>query len=131
MGCVCRGWGGGVWLMCGWRRWRGRVLRGAGLWVRMGIGVRFGGWGRGGWGRILISRGGGVVLVGGEVAGVSGSWVGGIRGGSHLSGGIVMVRSIAGGPASRNVVSGNVVTGNAPADVASRDGGVGNQFSGN
>jgi hypothetical protein len=52
-------------------------------------------------------------------------------GASPMSGGIVMFGSVVGIPNTRNVVSGNVLSGNKPADLADRDRGPGNTFTDN
>lgn len=76
-------------------------------------------------------QGSGIVLVGAEHSVVAGNEVTGHRGASHLSGGIVLVRSVAGGPSNGNLIRNNVSLDNTPGDLVHHDGGIGNRFAGN
>lgn len=81
--------------------------------------------------RLPFLQGSGIVLTGAEETDVRGNRVQGNAGGSPLSGGIVLFRSFVGAKNERNVVRDNVVHDNKPADLANRDTGAGNRFTGN
>lgn len=76
-------------------------------------------------------QGTGIVLTGVESTRVTHNEVDGNVGAAPMSGGIVLFLSYNGGPSADNTISGNVATGNGPADLADRDGGPGNAFTGN
>lgn len=82
-------------------------------------------------GRLPYLQGVGIVLTGVEDTVLTGNRIAGNVGASPMSGGIVLSRSLKGGPDTNNTVIGNAVVGNRPADVADRDGGPGNIFTGN
>lgn len=82
-------------------------------------------------GRLPYLQGIGVVLTGVEDTVLTENKVSGNVGASPMSGGIVLFRSFRGGPDTGNSITDNVVTGNQPADMADRDGGTGNTFTGN
>jgi hypothetical protein len=82
-------------------------------------------------GRLPYLQGIGIVLTGVEDTVLTGNRLDGNVGASPMSGGVVLFRSYKGGPDTNNTVSDNTITGNQPADVADRDGGPGNTFSGN
>jgi hypothetical protein len=50
---------------------------------------------------------------------------------SPMSGGIVLFNSVVGTPNAKNAIGRNVLSGNKPADLADRDKGPGNTFTGN
>ncbi|MFE7775098.1 nitrous oxide reductase family maturation protein NosD [Streptomyces sp. NPDC057445] len=81
--------------------------------------------------RLPRIEGAGIVLTGAEETVVESNVVLGHSGSSPFSGGIVLFKSIVGAPNSRNVVSNNVLVGNATPDLADRDTGEGNTFAGN
>ncbi|MFJ6215365.1 nitrous oxide reductase family maturation protein NosD [Streptomyces sp. NPDC092296] len=81
--------------------------------------------------RLPVIQGAGIVLTGVEEAHVTDNEVRDNKGESTMSGGIVLFPSFAGVANSRNVVTGNTVRGNQPADLADRDKGTGNVFTAN
>lgn len=82
-------------------------------------------------GRLPYLQGIGIVLTGVEDTVLTGNRLHGNVGASPMSGGIVLFRSFKGGPDTGNSIVGNTVIGNKPADMADRDGGPGNTFTGN
>jgi hypothetical protein len=82
-------------------------------------------------GRLPYLQGVGIVLTGVEDTVLTGNRLDGNVGASPMSGGIVLFRSFRGGPDTRNSIAGNTVVNNKPADMADRDGGPGNTFTGN
>ncbi len=82
-------------------------------------------------GRLPFFQGTGILLTGTEQVLVTGNRVTGNVGASPMSGGIVLYASTVGVHNDGNVVRGNVVTGNGPADLADQDGGTGNTFTAN
>ena len=82
-------------------------------------------------GRLPVLQGIGIVLTGVEDTVLTDNVLVGNVGTSPMSGGVVLFRSFRGGPDIGNAITGNVVTDNKPADMADRDGGPGNSFSGN
>ena len=81
--------------------------------------------------RLPFVQGAGIVLTGVEDTVVEHNTVTGNAGTSVMSGGIVLFHSFVGVPNTANTIRDNVLTGNAPADLADRDTGKGNTFSGN
>lgn len=81
--------------------------------------------------RLPYIQGSGIILTGAEDTRVTQNLVWGHQGASPLSGGIVLFPSFVGATNSDNVVSNNVALYNKPSDVANRDKGTGNRFSGN
>lgn len=82
-------------------------------------------------GRLPYLQGVGIVLTGVENTVLADNRFDGNVGASPMSGGVVLFRSFRGGPDTGNTISGNTVIGNKPADLADRDGGPGNTFTGN
>ncbi len=82
-------------------------------------------------GRLPFIQGVGILLTGAENTLVTGNQVLGNAGTSPMSGGVVLFRSNVGVANSGNTIRQNIVQGNAPADLADRDTGAGNTFSGN
>jgi parallel beta-helix repeat protein len=82
-------------------------------------------------GRLPFIQGVGILLTGAENTLVTGNQVLGNAGTSPMSGGVVLFRSNVGVANSGNTIRQNTVQGNAPADLADRDTGAGNTFSGN
>lgn len=82
-------------------------------------------------GRLPFIQGSGILLTGTEKTLVTANQVTGNTGASPMSGGIVLYPSNVGVPNTDNTISGNVVTGNGPADLADRDTGTGNAFTDN
>lgn len=82
-------------------------------------------------GRLPYLQGIGIVLTGVENTVLTSNRFVGNAGASPMSGGIVLFRSFRGGPDTGNIITGNTVIGNKPADVADRDGGPGNAFRSN
>ena len=76
-------------------------------------------------------QGSGIVLTGVENTLVTHNVVDSNVGTKPMSGGIVLFRSFVGGPSTGNIISDNVALGNRPADLADRDKGPGNTFTGN
>lgn len=81
--------------------------------------------------RLPFVQGAGIVLTGVEDTVVERNTVTGNTGTSVMSGGIVLFRSFAGVTNTANTIRDNELSGNAPADLADRDTGTGNTFSGN
>ncbi|WP_055549984.1 nitrous oxide reductase family maturation protein NosD [Streptomyces sp. NBRC 110028] len=81
--------------------------------------------------RLPFIQGAGIVLTGTEGTRVTGNQVHNNVGTSPMSGGIVLFKSVVGIANTKNAISRNVLTGNKPADVADRDKGPGNTFTGN
>lgn len=81
--------------------------------------------------RLPVIQGTGVVLTGVERTVVTGNEITDNVGTSPLSGGIVLFRSFTGGLNSSNTIENNVAMRNGPADLADRDAGPGNTFTGN
>ncbi|GAB2714180.1 right-handed parallel beta-helix repeat-containing protein [Kitasatospora kifunensis] len=81
--------------------------------------------------RLPYIQGTGIVLTGVEQTRVTRNEIKDNVGASPLSGGIVLFRSYVGGLSAGNTISANTVQGNGPADLADRDGGPGNTFTGN
>jgi nitrous oxidase accessory protein NosD len=82
-------------------------------------------------GRLPYLQGIGIVLTGVEDTVLTDNWIYGNVGAAPMSGGIVLFRSYKGGPDTGNRIAGNTVVNNMPADMADRDGGPGNTFTGN
>lgn len=78
--------------------------------------------------RLGAIQGAGIVLTGTEDTRVTDNEVHDNAGDSDFSGGIVLFRSAVGVPNARAVVTGNHLSGNAPADLADRDTGTDNSF---
>ncbi|MFF7636062.1 nitrous oxide reductase family maturation protein NosD [Kitasatospora sp. NPDC008050] len=81
--------------------------------------------------RLPYIQGTGIVLTGVEQTRVTGNEVMDNVGASPLSGGIVLFRSYVGGLSANNTISANTAEGNGTADLADRDGGPDNSFTGN
>ncbi|MDJ0345178.1 right-handed parallel beta-helix repeat-containing protein [Streptomyces sp. H10-C2] len=81
--------------------------------------------------RLPYLQGIGIVLTGVEDTLVTRNQVNGNVGASPMSGGVVLFHSFVGGPDINNTIRGNEAVGNGPADLADRDRGAGNTFSGN
>jgi nitrous oxidase accessory protein NosD len=81
--------------------------------------------------RLPYVQGSGIVLTGVEDTVVEGNTITGNTGAAPMSGGVVLFHSFVGIPNTDNVVRDNVMTGNGPADIADRDTGKGNTFTGN
>ncbi|MGW0826347.1 right-handed parallel beta-helix repeat-containing protein [Streptomyces sp. NPDC002845] len=82
--------------------------------------------------RLDALQGSGIVLTGAEDTLVTRNVVTDNVGTSPLSGGIVLFKSIVGATSERNLITDNVVRGNAPADLVNADtGGKGNTFEDN
>ncbi|MGW2252890.1 right-handed parallel beta-helix repeat-containing protein [Kitasatospora sp. NPDC001660] len=81
--------------------------------------------------RLGAIQGAGVVLTGVEAARVTDNEIRDNAGASDFSGGVVLFKSVVGMPNARNVITGNRLSGNAPADLADRDTGTGNAFARN
>ncbi|KJS62653.1 right-handed parallel beta-helix repeat-containing protein [Streptomyces rubellomurinus] len=81
--------------------------------------------------RLGAIQGAGIVLTGTEDTRVTDNEVHDNRGSSDFSGGIVLFKSAVGVPNTRATVTGNHLSGNAPADLADRDSGAGNVFARN
>jgi Right handed beta helix region len=71
--------------------------------------------------RLPFIQGTGILLTGTEDARVTANQVRDNVGTSPLSGGIVLYPSMMGAPNVRNQVTGNVLSGNGPSDLADRD----------
>ncbi|WP_329181494.1 right-handed parallel beta-helix repeat-containing protein [Streptomyces sp. NBC_01477] len=83
-------------------------------------------------GRLPVIQGTGVLLTGAEDTRITDNTVTGNSGTSPMSGGVVLFPSEVGVANLRDQVSGNVLSGNSPADLADRDSkGSGNTFSAN
>ncbi|MFD9126554.1 nitrous oxide reductase family maturation protein NosD [Kitasatospora sp. NPDC059571] len=81
--------------------------------------------------RLAAIQGTGILFTGAEDSLVTGNRVEDNRGDSPMSGGVVLFASLVGTPNTGITVTGNLVTGNGPADLADRDTGTGNTFSRN
>ncbi|MBC2905328.1 right-handed parallel beta-helix repeat-containing protein [Streptomyces cupreus] len=81
--------------------------------------------------RLDALQGSGIVLTGAEDTLVTRNLIMGNVGASRLSGGIVLFKSLVGTTSERNRITGNVLVGNAPADLVNTDTGEGNTFEGN
>lgn len=81
--------------------------------------------------RLPAIQGSGIVLTGAESTEVRSNEIRDNVGDTPLSGGVVLFKSFVGAKNTDNTVSGNVVLGNEPADLADRDTGAGNRFAGN
>lgn len=81
--------------------------------------------------RLPVIQGTGIVLTGVEKTVVTGNEITDNVGTSPLSGGIVLFRSFTGGLNSGNTIENNTAMRNGPADLADRDLGPGNTFTGN
>ncbi|MES5823202.1 right-handed parallel beta-helix repeat-containing protein [Streptomyces sp. RG80] len=81
--------------------------------------------------RLDALQGSGIVLTGAEDTLVTKNRVTDNIGDSSMSGGIVLFKSFVGTANERNRITGNVLKGNAPADLVNADTGAGNTFQGN
>ncbi|MFF3325127.1 nitrous oxide reductase family maturation protein NosD [Streptomyces sp. NPDC002889] len=81
--------------------------------------------------RLPAIQGTGIVLTGTEKTLVQSNVIWDNAGTYPLSGGVVLFKSFVGAPNTDNVIKGNVVLRNGPADLANRDTGTGNRFAGN
>ncbi|MEE4542130.1 right-handed parallel beta-helix repeat-containing protein [Streptomyces sp. V4-01] len=81
--------------------------------------------------RLPYVQGSGIVLTGVENTVIEGNTVTGNSGDAPMSGGVVLFHSFVGVPNTGNAIHDNLLTGNGPADIADRDTGTGNTFSGN
>ncbi|MEV5600476.1 right-handed parallel beta-helix repeat-containing protein [Streptomyces sp. NPDC052299] len=81
--------------------------------------------------RLPAIQGSGIVLTGTASTEVRNNVIRDNVGATPLSGGVVLFKSFVGAKNTDNTVSGNVVLGNQPADLANRDTGTGNRFTGN
>ncbi|MGC4946901.1 right-handed parallel beta-helix repeat-containing protein [Streptomyces sp. DT224] len=81
--------------------------------------------------RLPAIQGSGIVLTGTASTEVRNNVIRDNVGATPLSGGVVLFKSFVGAKNTDNTVSGNVVLGNLPADLADRDTGTGNRFAGN
>ncbi|MEU8504659.1 right-handed parallel beta-helix repeat-containing protein [Streptomyces brevispora] len=81
--------------------------------------------------RLPALQGSGIVLTGAETTEVRSNVIRDNVGATPLSGGVVLFKSFVGAKNNDNTISGNVVTGNRPADLANEDTGTGNVFTGN
>lgn len=81
--------------------------------------------------RLPAIQGSGIVLTGTASTEVRSNVIRDNVGATPLSGGVVLFKSFVGAKNTDNTVSGNVVLGNQPADLANRDTGTGNRFTGN
>jgi hypothetical protein len=81
--------------------------------------------------RLPFIQGTGILLTGVEDTVVRDNQVRDNVGKSPMSGGIVLFRSVVGAPNARNAIRNNQVTGNEPFDLADRDTGTDNTFTGN
>ncbi|MFF9031729.1 right-handed parallel beta-helix repeat-containing protein [Streptomyces iakyrus] len=81
--------------------------------------------------RLDALQGSGIVLTGTDDNLITHNVIRDNVGTSPLSGGIVVFKSFVGMPSERNRVSGNLLQGNAPADLVNTDPGQGNTFQGN
>ncbi|MDI5972355.1 right-handed parallel beta-helix repeat-containing protein [Streptomyces sp. SL13] len=81
--------------------------------------------------RLPFIQGTGVLLTGTDGVRVTGNTILDNTGTSPMSGGVVLFNSNVGVHDTRNAVSRNIATGNAPADLAVRDHGAGNTFLAN
>ncbi|MER5641667.1 right-handed parallel beta-helix repeat-containing protein [Kitasatospora sp. NPDC002227] len=81
--------------------------------------------------RLAFIQGSGIMLTGAEDTRVTENRVEGNTGTSPMSGGIVLLHSLVGSPNARISVTDNLALNNGPADLADRDTGPGNTFTGN
>lgn len=81
--------------------------------------------------RLPAMQGSGIVLTGAETTQVRSNVIRDNVGATPFSGGVVLFKSFVGAKNTDNTISGNVVTGNQPADLANADTGTGNRFTGN
>ncbi|MEV7022350.1 right-handed parallel beta-helix repeat-containing protein [Kitasatospora sp. NPDC093558] len=81
--------------------------------------------------RLGAIQGAGVVLTGVEAARVTDNEIHDNVGASDFSGGVVLFKSVVGVANTRNAITGNRLSGNAPADLADRDTGTDNAFARN
>ncbi|MFF5337152.1 nitrous oxide reductase family maturation protein NosD [Streptomyces sp. NPDC013181] len=81
--------------------------------------------------RLPAIQGSGIVLTGAAATEVRSNEIRDNVGDTPMSGGVVLFKSFVGAKNNDNTVSGNVVLGNRPADLADRDTGTGNRFTGN
>ncbi|WP_326668045.1 right-handed parallel beta-helix repeat-containing protein [Streptomyces sp. NBC_01257] len=81
--------------------------------------------------RLPAMQGSGIVLTGAETTQVRSNVIRDNVGATPFSGGVVLFKSFVGAKNTDNTISGNVVTGNQPADLANKDTGTGNRFTGN
>ncbi|MER5429411.1 right-handed parallel beta-helix repeat-containing protein [Streptomyces sp. NPDC002588] len=81
--------------------------------------------------RLDALQGSGIVLTGAEDSLITRNVITDNAGSSPLSGGIVLFKSFVGTTSERNRISGNVLSGNSPADLVNADTGQGNTFEGN
>ncbi|WNI33819.1 right-handed parallel beta-helix repeat-containing protein [Streptomyces sp. ITFR-6] len=81
--------------------------------------------------RLPALQGSGIVLTGTETTQVRSNLVRDNVGATPLSGGVVLFKSFVGAKNTDTTITGNVVTGNRPADLANEDTGTGNDFTGN
>ncbi|MFF0203701.1 nitrous oxide reductase family maturation protein NosD [Streptomyces sp. NPDC005017] len=81
--------------------------------------------------RLEALQGSGIVVTGAEDTLVTRNVVRDNAGNSSLSGGIVLFKSFVGSANERNRISGNTLSGNAPADLVNTDTATSNTFEGN
>ncbi|WP_326763857.1 right-handed parallel beta-helix repeat-containing protein [Streptomyces sp. NBC_01591] len=81
--------------------------------------------------RLPALQGSGIVLTGAADTKVRSNTVRDNSGASPMSGGVVLFKSFVGMKNTGNTISGNVVLGNKPADLANGDTGKGNSFTDN
>ncbi|WP_405010553.1 nitrous oxide reductase family maturation protein NosD [Kitasatospora sp. NBC_01539] len=81
--------------------------------------------------RLAFIQGTGILFTGAEDSLVTDNQVQDNKGASPMSGGIVLFSSVVGTPNNRITVTRNVLSSNGPADLADRDTGTGNTFTGN
>ncbi|MFI9332510.1 nitrous oxide reductase family maturation protein NosD [Kitasatospora sp. NPDC052868] len=81
--------------------------------------------------RLDYIQGTGILLTGAEQTTVTDNQVRDNVGASPMSGGIVLFRSVVGVANADNTITGNLVLGNGPADLADRDTGTSNSFARN
>ncbi|MGW3111864.1 right-handed parallel beta-helix repeat-containing protein [Streptomyces sp. NPDC001091] len=81
--------------------------------------------------RLPALQGSGIVLTGVEQTRVTGNLVRDNAGASPLSGGIVLFKSMVGATGDQNLIDGNTLSANAPADLVNTDTGKGNTFERN
>ncbi|WP_335933284.1 right-handed parallel beta-helix repeat-containing protein [Streptomyces sp. PTD5-9] len=81
--------------------------------------------------RLPAIQGSGIVLTGAEDTRVRSNTISDNTGATPMSGGVVLFKSFVGAKNNGNTVSGNVVLGNKPSDLADGDTGKNNTFVGN
>jgi hypothetical protein len=81
--------------------------------------------------RLPFLQGSGIVLTGTEDAVLTRNVIADNAGTSPLSGGVVIFKSMVGAKSERNLISGNVLLRNAPADLVDTDTGQDNTFVAN